>query len=1117
MPSAAIRAARKYPLARHHELSPLCASCLIGRNARLASTTSSASTKLPPERKTPSRPQTTIANYNAGQRARLSSQIISHRNRATEHIRNADARFTPGTASGARSFHTSRQKLSVQPEMKAELRPDGLAIREYLTRWQEEYGVPNKDIMDELGLQAYPGVSTGPGNLVKSGIPGKDEHESNVTEEDLDEPQDLAAPAEGVEHMFGAMHFNPGDMVEILIGERDPLLGVIMRVYTNNASLIQVFAEDGKWGNVNQVKIQFAVPNFLPRSVIDPVLKYLPEKFVNAKAAEVDFDHPVNIPREESTPILDRLRDFSTKAHDIYRKNAARLENAHQLLSHPTDLRFGSLQRITQTLLRIKSPQPEHLYAVRKGINHHQMSFLTDRRSHRLTGMYQIVSQEFKDSVMTAREWIREWQEYEAEKATGQADEKELIKRLPGAIHVQKYLEKARRLILQSRKDRDPHLASDGGSPGPSKIKHKITEQVTALKVVESEQFTKEDGVLIRYLEAYALSNTLSGSTQMLSLPPVLVGASGMYKVKTVENQTAFSFLIETGVIPPFENRSKYDPHLLVPTAQYSKPLDAMYRWLSKPSRANAIGEDSMQDLRRDWGDMTVFCVDSAHAEEIDDGISVESIPGSDDHWVHVHVANPTAFLKSDSPMAKMAAHMTESIYFPERTFAMLPKWAVEGSFSLGPNTNCLTISSRVGPDAAVKDIKIQNGFIRNVVSITPETLASLLSPDAQSTRIFDVIVGGEVPPTSTRDMKSLNDLTPRHVMELKKIHKIAYSLLKKRQKAGGVSYNQSPPEISVFNKYELTGLPWILPSRDRARFYEGDPVIKMTVTPSESMFDHGADAGFLVQELMLLAGESAATWCSARNIPTIYRGTRQNPNNYTRDQLLQKFGDMQADTRPNASMVWAGNFMKSAGYSIVDTKIVPHKVLGLSGYTKCTSPLRRYGDMMVHWQIESALRHEAEGVDLMNKKKKREFHFTSDYVASVLTRMSPRERLITKTKRMAIQLWVSHVFQRGLHHGEWDCPRNLKGIVYNMSAQDAPYVGAVWPEFSLEVHMDMPKLVGIDDVVQVGDVWEMELRDVNMFSRRIQARPIRLLDRLNIPDGFPGDTVKDFVPYFEQ
>ncbi|KAK8193856.1 uncharacterized protein BKA78DRAFT_312988 [Phyllosticta capitalensis] len=1112
MPSVAIKAARNSPLPRHHQLSSLCWSCAIGRNARLSSTSSSKSTSTsanrpPPKRKTPSQLQTSINDYHAGQKTQLSGLINAHRNRAAQHQLGSDARPVFTNASGARSFHTStavHQQAAGVNYSGSEANPDFGSTREFLIKWQKEHGIPNRDILDELGLEAYPGAPTGPGNLVKSGLPVEDEV-NNENPEEQEESQDMAALSEGIEHVFGTLHFTPGDLVEILIGERDPILGIVMRVHINQASLVQVFTEDAKWADVNQVNIQFSVPNFVKKSKIEPLLKYLPDKVLDIKEIDFQFNVPVNIPKEESSPILEKLRRFSARAHDIYRSNAARLENAHALLSHPTDLRFGSLTKITQTLLKRKHVNPEHLYAVRKGINHHQMSFLTDSRSHRLTGMYQIVSQQFRDSVFSARQWIREWQEYQSEKSTGNFNEKELAQKLPGAVFVQKFIEKSSRLISESRKSRDPHLETFGGTPGPSKIKHQITETTKAFKHVEGEHFTKQDGVLIRYLESYALSDTLTGSPQMHSLPPVLVGATGMYKGKTIDYMTAFSFLVEIGVVPPFENRSKYDPHLLVPTAQYSKPLDAMYQWLAKPHAKNRIGEDAMSDLRRDWGDMTVFCVDSPTAEEIDDGVSVESIPGSDDHWVHIHVANPTSFLQSDSVMAKMAAHMTESIYFPEKTFAMLPKWAVQGSFSLDSKRPCLTISSRVGKDAVVKDIKIQNGFIRNVVPMTPETLSSLLSPDAKSTQIFDVVVGGKVPPIATRKMMSINDLSARHVSELKKLHEIAVSLLQNRQKAGGVSYNQTPPECSVFNSHDRPGLPWILPSRDRARFFEGDPLIKMTVTPSESMYDPGSDAGFLIQELMLLAGESAAKWCSARNVPIIYRGTRVNPNNLTRDVLEQRFGDLRDDPRPNANMVWASTFMKSAGYSVVETSMIPHKILGLSGYTKATSPLRRYGDMMVHWQIEAALRHEANGTDLTApSEEKRKFAFDEAYVASVLTRMSPRERLITKTKRLANSLWVAHTFQRGLH-GEWDVPRVVRGMVYNMGHPKSSYVSIVWPDYSLELQMDLPALNGIEEEVRLGDVWEVEIRDVNMFSRRIETRPLRLIDRLAIPEDFPG------------
>lgn len=223
MPSVAIKAARNSPLPRHHQLSSLCWSCAIGRNARLSSTSSSKSTSTsanrpPPKRKTPSQLQTSINDYHAGQKTQLSGLINAHRNRAAHHQLGSDARPVFTNASGARSFHAStavHQQAAGVNYSGSEANPDFGSTREFLIKWQKEHGIPNRDILDELGLEAYPGAPTGPGNLVKSGLPVEDEV-NNENPEEQEESQDMAALSEGIEHVFGTLHFTPGDLVEIL-------------------------------------------------------------------------------------------------------------------------------------------------------------------------------------------------------------------------------------------------------------------------------------------------------------------------------------------------------------------------------------------------------------------------------------------------------------------------------------------------------------------------------------------------------------------------------------------------------------------------------------------------------------------------------------------------------------------------------------------------------------------------------------------------------------------------------------------------------------------------------------------------------------------------------------
>ncbi|KAK2076306.1 hypothetical protein QBZ16_000830 [Prototheca wickerhamii] len=42
----------------------------------------------------------------------------------------------------------------------------------------------------------------------------------------------------------------------------------------------------------------------------------------------------------------------------------------------------------------------------------------------------------------------------------------------------------------------------------------------------------------------------------------------------------------------------------------------------------------------------------------------------------------------------------------------------------------------------------------------------------------------------------------------------------------------------------------------------------------------------------------------------------------------------------------------------------VPHAGLGLPGYVQVTSPIRRYGDLLAHWQLKAALRGEPAPFD---------------------------------------------------------------------------------------------------------------------------------------------------------
>ncbi len=100
-----------------------------------------------------------------------------------------------------------------------------------------------------------------------------------------------------------------------------------------------------------------------------------------------------------------------------------------------------------------------------------------------------------------------------------------------------------------------------------------------------------------------------------------------------------------------------------------------------------------------------------------------------------------------------------------------------------------------------------------------------------------------------------------------------------------------------------------------------------------------------LVQELMILAGEAAARWAFERKLPFPY-ATQDPP-------ASAKAAGCGEGPSPSLAQNFARR--RSMRASIVSASCSAHAGLGLSFYSQVTSPLRRYQDLLAHYQIRSA------------------------------------------------------------------------------------------------------------------------------------------------------------------
>jgi hypothetical protein len=899
---------------------------------------------------------------------------------------------------------------------------------------------------------------------------------------------DAGQEDEGEEVITIGLFLKPGDVVELSQPGREPVLAVFVQQLNNES---QFYSVNGRWTHSIISRVSFAIQGCIDPELLQPLIPYLP-----TDPGAADPKGEVHVPRDLAAPVIAYLEHMTEEAEKIYRRNAPVLDTAYDVLSDKTRTRMMTLTQIATLLLARDDPQwvpsPAALLAVRKALNHNEFRFRSDGRNHRLTNMFAIRPKADVEVVETVHEWIREYREYLALSVNSSSGTKRL--RTDGANHIADFLAKSRRIISESRKLREP---SHGGV-GPSKA---LTQhdRSSGLRITWGEPFTSADKKIINFLQAWVLTGQFMGMAGLHAACASLISASGCYgsdvfgdtgasddTLSNIKPATGLLFLQEIGVISPHDNRAIYDEQLMLPTVRMSRNLELLNH-KAELTRRNPGFRDSMADLRRDWGSTTVYCIDDVGAQEIDDGISIERVKdATSEFWIHVHVANPTAFFDKTHTLSGLAAHMTESVYTPERSFPMLPTWASQGHFSLDNNRPVITFSSRINGTGSVLETKIQHGFIHNIVSITPSELATLLG-DHSTTNSRRIVVGGEVPRGAQRPPPSIS---PSQLEELSDLYTAAQALWAARKAAGGVRFGSSNVNARIFENANKGGLSWNAPSLDRARFIQGDPIIEVTNSIPEGFMQLTIGPKNIVEEMMMLAGQTAAAWCTERHIPVMYRGTIEPPSGDLEPKELQQLVQAYYEEHGKVRLDLTARWSKALGMAVAHSSPLPHKIIGVPSYIKVTSPLRRFTDMIAHWQIEAAVRWEARSgrkFDATEPSTQKILPFSQRQMQDSIVTLSPRERIITLAKRHSTRYWVAQAILRAFKYKEAPLPESFK--FWARRIRPGRYALGDIPEYGLQALMNGD--------YEEGDEWEVTLDRVDLFSRYIYVKPVRLLDRV--------------------
>lgn len=144
-----------------------------------------------------------------------------------------------------------------------------------------------------------------------------------------------------------------------------------------------------------------------------------------------------------------------------------------------------------------------------------------------------------------------------------------------------------------------------------------------------------------------------------------------------------------------------------------------------------------------------------------------------------------------------------------------------------------------------------------------------------------------------------------------------------------------------------------------------------------------------LVAEMMILAGEVAGKYGQTHNIALPFRGQPQ-PELPPEQELLQ----LPAGPVRSCAM---RRYMPKSEMSITPAR---HSGLGLKTYTQATSPIRRYSDLLTHFQLKAHLRGEAPP-------------FSGEQLREVMMSVTTAAQEVTLVERQTNKYWGLEYLRR--------------------------------------------------------------------------------------------------------
>ncbi len=319
---------------------------------------------------------------------------------------------------------------------------------------------------------------------------------------------------------------------------------------------------------------------------------------------------------------------------------------------------------------------------------------------------------------------------------------------------------------------------------------------------------------------------------------------------------------------------------------------------------------------RIDHTDWPTVTIDGENAQDFDDAVSIKSLPNGN-YLLGVHIADVSHYVHPGTALDKDAFKRGTSVYFPDLTLPMLPEKLSNQVCSLRPQEEKLTVSvvMEIDQKGEVLHADFYPSLIRTAERMTYNSVLKIIRGDGEEKKRYVPLV-----------------------QDLIQMWRLSRILRAKRIEEGGLDFDLTEPEL-VYKEGSLS-----------------------SVIPFEAN-----EAHHIIEEFMVLANESVASFLAAKDIPLIYR-VHPKPLLSDLDNLRELLDTLRITLPPSRKInskdlqhvleqakgkseekfvtLQVLKSLRLAEYSVENDG---HYGLAKERYTHFTSPIRRYPDLMVH------------------------------------------------------------------------------------------------------------------------------------------------------------------------